>query len=292
MQVGVGIHQRQRQFDGRAHAHLVDVAHVEHFDVLFVHKTFLAFVHTADANLAYPFGRNGGYLAAYLDQLLGTMAAQAGHRHSVDVAAGRERVGVEVGMGVQPEDAQLFAGVAAVAGHGADGPNTQAVVAAQQNGQAAIGQFGIHRIVHGLVPVRDLGQMAVAVHWRQPGVAGANHVAFVDDVQALGRQHVGDIGHAQGLRPHAGAAAASTNVGGGAYQADFCILHGCCSVCLWRLQCKSGAACTDLDAAYIDDGCVAPGVQRRTLGVVQPAQLLHDLDTGRKQRGLVGVDDL
>ena len=138
MQMGVGIHQGEGQFHRGAHAHLVDVAHVEDFQVHLVHKTFLALIHTADTNLAYPFWRNGWHVAADLDQFFWPMAAQAGHRHAVDVAAGCQRVGVEVGMGVQPQDAQFFAGVAAVARHGADGANAQAVVAAQQDGQATV----------------------------------------------------------------------------------------------------------------------------------------------------------
>jgi hypothetical protein len=74
---------------------------------------------------------------ADLDQLLRAVPAQAGHRHAVQVAAGREHAGVEVGMGVQPQHAQLAAGCAAVARHGADAADAQAVVAAQQDGQAA-----------------------------------------------------------------------------------------------------------------------------------------------------------
>ena len=164
MQVGVRIHQGQRQLDGGAHAHFIDVAHIEDFQVHLVHKTLLAFVHAADADLAYPLGRNGRHLAADFDQFFWPMAAQAGHRHAVDVAAGCEGVGVEVGMGIQPQDAQLFTGVAAVAGHGADRAYAQAVVAAQQDGQAPVRQFRIHGVVNGLVPLGDFGQVAVAVH--------------------------------------------------------------------------------------------------------------------------------
>jgi hypothetical protein len=56
------------------------------------------------------FGLMAGTCAADLDQLLRPVAAQAGHRHAVDVAAGREHAGVEVGVRVQPQHAQLLAG--------------------------------------------------------------------------------------------------------------------------------------------------------------------------------------
>ena len=56
----------------------------------------------------------------------------------MDVAAGREHVGVEVGVRVEPEDAQLLARLAAVARDGADGADTQAVVAAEQDRQVAL----------------------------------------------------------------------------------------------------------------------------------------------------------
>jgi hypothetical protein len=50
---------------------------------------------------------------------------------------GVSAAGVEVGVGVEPQHAQLLAGLAAVARHGADRADAQAVVAAQQDGQAA-----------------------------------------------------------------------------------------------------------------------------------------------------------
>ena len=166
MQVGVGVDQRQGQFHRRAHAHLVDVAHVKDFQVLLVHKALLAFVHTADADLANPLGRNGGYLSANFNQRLRPMPAQARHWHAVDIAAGSQRISVEVGMGVQPHNAQLFADVAAVARYRADRADAQAMVAAQHDGQTAVLQFGIHRVMQGLVPGHDFWQVPVAIYRR------------------------------------------------------------------------------------------------------------------------------
>jgi hypothetical protein len=58
--------------------------------------------------------------------------------------------GVEVGVRVQPEHAQASALLAAVARHGADGADGQAVVAAQQDGQRGPrASFAVHGLVHG-----------------------------------------------------------------------------------------------------------------------------------------------
>ena len=108
---GLDAHGEQRYGLGRLGAPLVDneavLAMVEHHAVLY-------------ADLADPLRADGRHLAANLHQCLRAEAAQRRHGHAVDVAARRERAGVEVGMGVQPQHAQLLAGVAAVAGHRAD----------------------------------------------------------------------------------------------------------------------------------------------------------------------------
>ena len=220
MQVGVLVHPHQRLLHGVAHAHLVDVAHVEHFQTHFVHEALFARVHTADADLAHHVGRDGRRVAADAGELGRPVAAQAGHRHAVDVAAGGEFGGVEVGVRVQPQHAELLAGFAAVAGHRADGPHAQAVVAPQHDGQSALGEFGVHRVVQCGVPCHHFGQVAVTVDRRLPGVGRAAQVATVDHLQAVALQHRLQAGHAQGLGPHGGAARAGADVGGNANEAD------------------------------------------------------------------------
>ncbi len=104
--------------------------------------------------------------------------------------------------------------------HGTDAAYAQAVVAAQQDGQAAELQFAVHGLVHGTVPGCHLVQMAVAIHRRQPGVGRARQVAAVDDLEAVRFERGADAGHAQGFWAHAGAARTGTNVGGRADEAD------------------------------------------------------------------------
>jgi len=91
----------------------------------------------------------------------------------VDVAAGRELAGVEVGVGVEPEHAQFLAGLAAVACHRADRAQAEAVVAAQQNRQAAQAQLGVHGVVNGLVPGNDFVEVAVALDGGLPRIGRA-----------------------------------------------------------------------------------------------------------------------
>ena len=136
------------------------------------------------------------------------------------IAAGRERAGVEVGVGIEPQHAQFFARLHTMARHRADAAQAQAVVAAQQDGQVALLQLGKHRIEHALVPLHHLGQVAVAVHRRQPGVGWAAQVAQVAHLQAPAFQGLLQPRHAQRLRAHGGAACAGTDVGGRANQAD------------------------------------------------------------------------
>src|SRR6185437_16988483 len=103
-----------------AHAHLIDVAHVEHFDGELVQKAPLALIDTAHADLPYPLrvdARNG---ATELRQGPWPEAAETRERHAVQIAARGKLAGVEVGMRIEPEHTQLPARLAAVPCHGAD----------------------------------------------------------------------------------------------------------------------------------------------------------------------------
>ena len=191
-----------------------------------MHETLFARIDAADADLADHPRVNGRHRAADLDQRLRTKAAQARHRHAVQVAARRQRAGVEVGVGVEPQHAQLLARLATVARHRADRADAQAVVAAKQDRQPALPQLGQHGVVHGLVPGHHLGQVPVAIDRRQPRIGRSAQVASVEHLQAVAAQHADDVGDPQRLRSHAGAATARTDVGGGSYQADESA-HGC-----------------------------------------------------------------
>ena len=138
MQVGVSVHRAQRQLHRLAHAHFVDVAHVEDVEIDIVHQLLLPFVYAADADLAHPFWIDRGNGAADFDQRARPDAAQAGHRHAMDVAAWRQGVGVEVGMRIEPQNAQGLANLAAMSRDCADRADGEAMVATQKDRQVTL----------------------------------------------------------------------------------------------------------------------------------------------------------
>ena len=213
MQMRARVGHGQGQLHRVAHAHLVDVAHVEHLDAHVMHQALFAGVHAADADLAQVARVQRRHMPADARQRRRPMPAQTGHRHAVDVATGCERGGVEVGMGIEPEHPQAAALRTAMARHRADGANTQAVVAAQHDRHAAFLQFGMHGIVQQLVPGHDFGQMTKTVHGVLPGIGRTREVAAIAHVHTEPGDGLVDAGHAQRLRAHARAQAAGADIG-------------------------------------------------------------------------------
>ena len=82
VQVGVLVHGGQGQLHRMAHAHLVDVAHVEDLQALLVHEALFARVDAADADLPHGLGADGRHLTTDLAELSRAVAAQARHRHA------------------------------------------------------------------------------------------------------------------------------------------------------------------------------------------------------------------
>ena len=70
-------------------------------------------------------------------------------------------------------------------GHGADGTDAEAVVTAQQDGQIALAQLAINRLVDIAVPFVHLGEVPVARDGWRCRVRRAAEVATVDDFQAV-----------------------------------------------------------------------------------------------------------
>ena len=135
-------------------------------------------------------GADLGGIAIQVAERFRTQAEQRGQRHAVDVARGRGFGGVDVGMGVDPEHADLLVLAAVELGHPGDGARRQRMIAAQHQGRHALFQgleYGLGGAVAGL---GNLLQVA--------GLVAAGSLGFGDfhaDVAA--------IGHAmpQGLQP-------------------------------------------------------------------------------------------
>ena len=226
MDVSRGVDARQCMLEHVAHAHLVDVAHVEHFETDVVHEFLLAGVDAADTDLAQLRWLDRRHRAAEFDQFAWSVSAETGDRHAVDVAAGREHASVEVRVRVEPEHAQGTPGLAAMPRRRADRADREAVVAAEQDRQAAGRELGEHGLVHEPVPLDDLAQVPVSVHRRQPGVGRPAQVAPVVHDDALRLQHLPQVRDAQRLRAHRRAARAGPDVGRRADQRDVRFRHG------------------------------------------------------------------
>src|SRR5512147_1951882 len=174
-------------------------------------EALLTGIDAADADLPDPARVDRTHRAADLDQGLLPVSAQAGDRHAMYVAARRQRVRIEVSMGVQPQNAQALALLPAMTCDGTDAADRQAVVTSEQQWQSTRRKLGMHGLVHEPVPGDDFAQVTVPVDWRQPGIGRAAEVAAIDDFEAVPLEHRRDLRHAQRLRPHARAPHAGAN---------------------------------------------------------------------------------
>src|SRR5207302_11477629 len=96
MQVRIAVEAGERLLHRIAHAHLIDVAHVEHIESLLMDEALLARVDAANADLAHARRIDGRSPAADLHQLARPEAAQARHRHAMHTAAPGPLTGLEV----------------------------------------------------------------------------------------------------------------------------------------------------------------------------------------------------
>jgi hypothetical protein len=122
--VGVGLEVVERHPHRLAHADLVEVPHVEDLDAVLVQQVLLAEVDVAQTDLAHVAGGESGHRARHLDQLGRSVAGQHRDGHPVHVARRRDRRRVVVGVGVEPQQPQRPALLAAVPrdrAHRADG---------------------------------------------------------------------------------------------------------------------------------------------------------------------------
>ena len=83
------------------------------------------------------FGRDLGRESEDVGQRLGAEAEQRGQRHAVHVAAGRGLGGVDVGVGVDPDEADLLVFAAVELGHAGDRSGGDGVIAAEDDGRHA-----------------------------------------------------------------------------------------------------------------------------------------------------------
>lgn len=210
----------------RAHHIPVNIKHAKRLDSILAQNALLPGIHVAQANVDQLAQVQPVLLlepAKVLVVVLGGQARQEGDRHAVDVAAVARLGGVDVGVGVDPDDGDLAAeALADGAGAAADGADGDAVVAAEGEDQAALGGVGVDLLGDAAGDGRDgLGVLHAAVG--AVGAGGGDHVRVqVDRVVAvepvaelvaqLGQQARGDEGGGGGV--DAGFALAATKADG------------------------------------------------------------------------------
>src|ERR1700744_5299361 len=91
-------------------------------------------------------------------------------------------------MGIQPQDAQVLAGFAAMTRDGADRTDAEAVVTTQQDRQIALAQLAVNRLMNIAVPFVHLGEVPMARDGRRCRVRWSAEVSTVDDPQAVTSQ--------------------------------------------------------------------------------------------------------
>src|SRR5450631_3022914 len=115
MEICAGIETGECAFHGGAHAHLVDETHVEYLEPLLVDEALLAGIDAANPDLADTRRRNSRHVPADPHEFVWPEAAQASHRHPMQIAAWREDAGIEVCVRIEPEHAKGEALVSTVA---------------------------------------------------------------------------------------------------------------------------------------------------------------------------------
>ena len=94
------------------------------------------------------------------------------------------------------------------------------MVSAQHDGQTLLLQLIPDGIVHDSAPGNHLGQMAVAIHNRQPRVGRSGQVTAIFHIDTTTGKGLGNAGYTQGLWSHARSARARTYIVWRANQTD------------------------------------------------------------------------
>ena len=123
-------------------------------------------------------------------QGVGAMSAQDGHRHAVQVTAGGDVRGVEVGVGIEPNHPQIALGGAAVGRHRADRAYRQTVVSTHEQGNHTLAQGFADLMVSRMVPLHTFRQMTVALVRRLLGIGGALQVATIAHIESLAHKRL------------------------------------------------------------------------------------------------------
>ena len=154
-----------------------------------------------------------GAVAEDVAQRLRSQAEQRRQRHAVHIAGGRSFRGVDVGVGVDPEDADLLLLAAIELRHSGDGAGRQRVIPAQHQRRHALLQRFQHRLGGAVAGFGYLLQVAGVVAARGLGLGDLHaDIAAIGDPVAEGFQARLEAGDPHGGRPHVHPAAAGAHV--------------------------------------------------------------------------------
>lgn len=159
MDGGVGTNVGKGHLHDTANAVAVNIEHAEGLDAVFAEDLLLANVDVAETNVDELLDVE---LVLLLDPAEGVFglalgkASQESNGHAVDVAAVAGLGGVDIGVGIDPDDGNLAAeALTGSLGGAGDGANGNGVVAAESEGEAAGDGLFVGLLGDGLVDSRD-----------------------------------------------------------------------------------------------------------------------------------------
>ena len=128
---GVASGEAQRLFHDGAHAALIDVAHGKNLDAGFADVLFFRGVNVSRTHQYAIFGCNFGREIENISEFRWTKPDKRGQRHAVHISTGRSFRSIHVGVGVNPDEADLFILTPFEFGNACHGAGCHRMVAAQ-----------------------------------------------------------------------------------------------------------------------------------------------------------------
>lgn len=216
----------------------VNVKHGESLDIVVAENLLLVLVNVAEANVDELLNVEAHVVldpAKVLVLVVLGEAGEEGEGHAVDVARVGALGGVDVGVGVDPDDGNLaveaLAGGLGGAGNGADGDG---VVAAEAEGEAALGGVGVGGLGNLAVDGRDEEGV---LHAAVVGVGGGGEVLVELDLGVAVEvvlELVLDLGEEAGL-DEGGRAVVDTSLG--LLRVSMCAIAGLADESCRKLVC-------------------------------------------------------
>ena len=191
-----------------------------------LHVRSLLDVHVADADERRPRAVHHRREAGQVHERGRAEAEHGGERHAVDVAGGARLGGVRVGVGVEPDEAELLLPPVEVPGEAGDRPHRHRVVAAEHDRRRSRLERLAHAVAQRLADLEDLLQVLearVAGPWVS-GIFTCRSPQSSTSWPSCGDLRV-HLRHAERGGAHVDAAAAGAEVEGNADEGHASLRH-------------------------------------------------------------------